>query len=71
MPEMPLSEIKPANTQAEADLGRVPLRLDPEDLAWPARHCGCPADASEGTGGRCGRIRFRASAALHPHGQSG
>ncbi|MGW7167384.1 hypothetical protein ACWGH3_19170 [Streptomyces sp. NPDC054884] len=54
----------------EADKGRVPLWLDPDDLRWLADHCCCPADASDEEKDRCGRLRFRASAALHKHGQS-
>lgn len=49
----------------EKDLGRVALWLDPEDLSWLARHCCCPDDAPQECRERCGRIRFRANAALH------
>ncbi len=66
-----MTEIEPTNPQAEADRGRVPLWLDPSDLAWLARHCCCPVDATEDEKDRCGRLRFRSSAALHKHGRSG
>ncbi|MYS46852.1 hypothetical protein GTY23_37850 [Streptomyces sp. SID5998] len=62
-----MSETDPS---AEAAKGRVRLWLDPEDLRWLSRHCCCPADASEEEKDRCGRVRFRAGAALHKHGQS-
>ncbi|WP_043261108.1 hypothetical protein [Streptomyces sp. e14] len=62
-----MSETDPS---AEAAKGRVPLWLDPEDLRWLSRHCCCPVDASEEEKDRCGRVRFRAGAALHKDGQS-
>ncbi|GAA2767346.1 hypothetical protein GCM10010103_63880 [Streptomyces paradoxus] len=54
----------------EAAKGRVPLRLDPDDLRWLSTHCCCSSDASDEEKDRCGRLRFRASAALHKHGHS-
>jgi hypothetical protein len=54
----------------EAAKGRVPLWLDPDDLRRLSRHCCCPVDASDEEKNRCGRVRFRASAALHKHGHS-
>ncbi len=54
----------------EAAKGRVSLWLDPDDLRWLSGHCCCPADASDEEKDRCGRVRFRASAALHKHGHS-
>ena len=60
--------ITPTDTEREATLGRVPLWLDPADLRWLARHCCCPADATEEQRQRCGRLRFRALAALHKAG---
>ena len=61
-------EIEPTDPQREATLGRVTLWLDPDDLRWLSRHCCCPADASEEQPQRCGRLRFRAMAALHKAG---
>ncbi|GGS01613.1 hypothetical protein GCM10010269_45640 [Streptomyces humidus] len=61
--------MKETDPSAEAGKGRVPLWLDPEDLRWLADHCCCPANASDADKDRCGRLRFRASAALHKHGQ--
>jgi len=52
----------------ETGLGRVALWLDPDDLRWLARHCCCPADATEERRQRCARLRFRAAAALHKAG---
>lgn len=48
--------------------GRVALWLDPEDLEWLARHCGCDDTTSADDRERCARIRFRANAALHKSG---
>ncbi|MFF4400665.1 hypothetical protein [Streptomyces sp. NPDC001480] len=56
---------EPTDPRAEAAQGRVALWLDPEDLRWLARHCCCAEDAPEETRDRCGRLRFRASTALH------
>ena len=61
--------IEPTDPQYEADKGRVALWLDAEDVKWLAQHCDCtdatPAEERE----RCGRIRFRANAALHKSGK--
>ncbi|MFI6112740.1 hypothetical protein [Kitasatospora sp. NPDC051164] len=65
-----MSKIEPTNPQAEADRGRVALWVAPDDLAWLARHCCCPDDATEEVKERCGRIRFRAGAALHKSGHA-
>ncbi|MFD5617602.1 hypothetical protein [Streptomyces yangpuensis] len=61
----------PTNPQEEAAQGRVALWLTPRDLEWLARHCCCPEDASPEETDRCGRLRIRASTALHKHGRSG
>ncbi|MEU6241709.1 immunity 53 family protein [Streptomyces sp. NPDC047024] len=63
-----MPEIKPTDPEAERASGRVPLWLDAEDLRRLAVHCGCSEDTPEEDRERCGRIRFRASAALHKHG---
>ena len=63
-------EVTPTDPQREEELGRAALWLDPADLRWLARHCCCPADASEDQRQRCARVRFRASAALHKAGLS-
>lgn len=63
-----MGETAPTDPQREAALGRVALWLDPDDLRWLSRHCGCPPDASEEQRQRCGRLRFRAGAALHKAG---
>ncbi|MFI5684920.1 hypothetical protein [Streptomyces sp. NPDC051636] len=55
----------PTDPEAETARGRIALWPDREDLLWPARHCCCPGDAPEEVRDRCGRLRFRASAALH------
>ena len=52
----------------EAKKGRVALWLDPADLDWLSKTCRCAPDADEAEIERCGRIRFRASAALHKAG---
>ncbi|MDX3578461.1 MULTISPECIES: hypothetical protein [unclassified Streptomyces] len=62
--------MRETDPSTEADKGRVPLWLDPDDLRWLAEHCCCPADASDEEKDRCGRLRFRAGAALQQHGQS-
>lgn len=61
-------ETVPTDPDREAALGRVALWLDPADLLWLSRHCCCPADATEEQFQRCGRLRFRARAALHKAG---
>ena len=61
-------EAVPTDPRREAELGRVALWLDPEDLRWLSRHCCCPPDATEEQRQRCGRLRFRAGAALHKAG---
>jgi hypothetical protein len=61
-------EIAPTGPEREASLGRIALWLDVDDLRWLARHCCCPADASEEQRQRCARLRFRANAALHKAG---
>ncbi|AZM45160.1 hypothetical protein DMB38_04325 [Streptomyces sp. WAC 06738] len=62
---------EPTDPQAEAARGRLPLWLDPQDLSWLARHCCCGDGATDEDRDRCGRLRFRASAALHKHESSG
>ncbi|WP_123979217.1 hypothetical protein [Streptomyces sp. Ag109_O5-1] len=61
---------QPTDPQAEAAQGRIALWLDPEDLHWLARHCCCFDDATDEHKDRWGRIRFRASTALHKHQHS-
>ena len=61
-------EIIPTDPEAEANKGRVALWLDPDDLRWLQRHCCCPEDATLEQKERCGRLRFRAGAALHKAG---
>lgn len=66
-----MAKIEPTNPQVEAERGRVALWLDPGDLAWLAQHCCCADDATQDEKDRCGRLRFRAGAALHKSGLSG
>lgn len=66
-----MTEPVPTDPRAEAERGGVALWLEHDDLRWPAPHCCCPDDADEETRDRCGRLRFRASAALHKSGLSG
>jgi len=58
----------PTDAEREQELDRIALWLDPDDLRWLARHCCCPADATHEQRQRCGRLRFRAAAALHKAG---
>ncbi len=58
----------PTEPHSEAAKGRVALWLDPADLEWLSQTCRCPEDASQDEIERCGRIRFRASAALNKAG---
>jgi hypothetical protein len=58
----------PTDPELEARLRRVALWLDVEDLAWLARTCTCDDDTPDEAKERCGRIRFRANAALHKAG---
>ncbi|WP_448318004.1 hypothetical protein [Streptomyces sp. CO7] len=60
--------MKETDPSTEAAKGRVPLWLDPDDVRWLSTHCCCPEDAPEEAKDRCGRVRFRAGAALHKHG---
>ena len=62
---MPIDPPVPTDPEREADLGRIALWLDEADLSWLSHHCSCAEDADDATRDRCGRIRFRASAALH------
>ncbi|MEU4087718.1 hypothetical protein [Streptomyces aureus] len=64
-----MPEINPTDPEAEKASGRIPLWLDAEDLRRLASHCCCSEDTSEADREQCGRVRFRASAALHKHGQ--
>ena len=52
----------------EGAQGRLPLWLSVEDLQWLAGHCCCTDSSSAEERERCGRLRFRASAALHKAG---
>ena len=61
-------KVEPTDPGREASLGRIALWLDPEDAQWLSKHCCCPPDADEEQMKRCGRIRFRAAAALHKAG---
>jgi hypothetical protein len=58
----------PTEPERESALGRIALWLDPDDLRWLSQHCSCDDDTSEEDRSRCGRIRFRAHAALHKAG---
>ena len=60
--------IKPTNDDAEREIGRVALWLDPSDLDWLSKRCDCSEDADADQRERCARIRFRARAALHKAG---
>lgn len=61
-------EISATDPNRETGLGRVALWLDVDDLRWLAMHCDCGDSTSEAERDRCGRIRFRANAALHKAG---
>lgn len=61
-------EIVSTDPGREGDLGRVALWLDVDDLRWLATHCACDDSTPEAERERCGRIRFRANAALHKAG---
>jgi hypothetical protein len=61
-------QIESTNPSREAGLGPVALWLDVEDLRWLATHCACGDSMPEFERERCGRIRFRANAALHKAG---
>lgn len=62
-------QIAPTDENCEQSMGRVALWLDVEDLRWLSQRCLCSAEASAEVEQRCGRIRFRAKAALHKSGQ--
>ena len=67
---MPTEPPVPTDPAAEAAQGRVALWLDPDDLRWLAQNCACDDDTSDSDRDRCGRVRFRANAALHKAGVS-
>ena len=60
--------IKPTKPSHEAEAGRLALWLDVEDLRWLASNCGCTDVTPDDIKERCGRVRFRANAALHKAG---
>ncbi|BCB75958.1 hypothetical protein GCM10022251_55400 [Phytohabitans flavus] len=61
--------VEPTDGERERGLGRIALWLSPEDLGWLASQCGCTEATADEDKERCGRVRFRASAALHKAGQ--
>ncbi|WDF38933.1 hypothetical protein PBV52_20075 [Streptomyces sp. T12] len=63
-----MAAVDPTDPQSEQEMGRIAFWLAPDDLRWLARHCCCGPEASDEDRDRCGRIRFRASAALHKQG---
>jgi hypothetical protein len=65
---VPLRNPVPTDPSSELAKGRVALWLDPQDLWYLAGHCCCPKGADTQTRERCGRLRFRANAALHKSG---
>jgi len=52
----------------EIEKGRVALWLDPADLDWLSRRCLCTDATPAAEKDQCGRVRFRANAALHKAG---
>jgi hypothetical protein len=60
MPQEP----SPTDPSREADMGRIALWLDPDDLRWLAARCRCGDEATDLERERCARVRFRAHAAL-------
>ena len=56
------------DTYDERAKGRVALWLEPTDLEYLSKHCCCPEGADAAQTERCGRIRFRANAALQKAG---
>lgn len=62
------SNAAPTDEDKERAKGRLALWLKPNDLLWLSQRCGCDDNASIGDKEQCGRIRFRARAALHTAG---
>lgn len=60
--------IKPTDHSSEFEQGRLALWLDVEDLRWLAANCSCTDSTPDDARERCGRIRFRANAALYKAG---
>jgi hypothetical protein len=60
--------VQPTDSSREVELGRIALWLDVEDLRWLATSCACTDSTPDDIRDRCGRVRFRASAALHKAG---
>lgn len=59
------SRFRPTNPVDEYAAGRVPVFLDPSDLAYLSQHCCCGENADDATRERCARIRFRCMVAAH------
>ena len=60
--------IEPTDLEREKSLGRIALWLEPEDLQYLSSHCCCTDETPKAQRDRCGRIRFRAHAALYKSG---
>jgi hypothetical protein len=56
---------EPTDPEREAHLGRIALWLTREDLEWLASRCACTDTTPNEERDQCGRVRFRARAALH------
>ena len=65
---MPTEPPIPTDATYEMEQGRVALWLDPDDLRWLAARCCCDDGTGDEERDRCGRVRFRANAALHKGG---
>lgn len=63
-----MTAVDPTDPQREREMGRVALWLAPDDLRRLAEHCCCGPETSDEDRDRCGRVRFRARAALHKQG---
>ncbi len=63
-----MNEIRPTDYEDELAKGRIALWLDKSDIEWIASKCEYDEQASEEERERCGRVRFRANAALHKAG---
>ena len=65
---MPTEPPSPTDPEREADLGRVAVWLDPDDVLWLARELADESHLSRDDEERAARVRFRLTTALHKQG---
>jgi hypothetical protein len=56
------------DSEYEDSKGRIALWLQPEDVAWLAKHCVCGRMKDGNHTEQCKRLRYRAGTCLHAYG---